>query len=115
MAVKSVLVIESDHNTRVEIRKMLESEGHFVISSANGAEALTQIDKMSAPSLILVGNSLAMISADQLLALLKQIPSLRDIPIAQLKSEGDAVLVGACYVLDKPVSREELLECLKNC
>lgn len=115
MAVKSVLVIESDHNTRVEIRKILESEGHFVISSANGAEALTQIEKMSPPSLILIGSSLAMMSADQLLTLLKQIPGLRGVSIAQIKNEGDAVLVGACYVLAKPISREELLECLKNC
>lgn len=109
----SVLVIESDHNTRVEVRRMLEDAGHFVVSSANGAGALAQLENMSTPSVIFLASSLALMNADQVLAVLKSNPDFAAIPVVQIKGPEEPHLEGVSCTLNKPINQVELLECLK--
>jgi DNA-binding response OmpR family regulator len=64
---KTVLVIEPDHETRVQIRRVLEDAGHFVVSATNGTDALALIEKISPPTHIILNSDLPFLSGEQFL------------------------------------------------
>src|ERR1041385_6967543 len=93
---KSVLVIEADHETRVAVRRVLEGAGYFVVSSTNGQDALSMLDKITPPGLVLLSSKLPFMSGAEFLAKFRSDPRFRSVPVGQFLSEGDAALDGMC-------------------
>jgi CheY-like chemotaxis protein len=111
----SILVIEPDHNTRVAVRNILEAEGHFVVSSASGSEALAILEKISTPSLILIATEIAVNHPHLSVESLRNIEKYLSVPIAQLRNPSDLLLSGTCGVVNIPVSKLDLLSIVKSC
>ena len=81
---KTVLVIEPDHDARVEIRQMLELEGYLVVSTANGADAFNLLLEMTQPSLILLSCNPLLLNRDRFLARIGMNSALNAIPVLHL-------------------------------
>ncbi|OFZ55758.1 MAG: hypothetical protein A2428_03680 [Bdellovibrionales bacterium RIFOXYC1_FULL_54_43] len=112
---KTILVIESDHETRVSIRRALEDAGHFVISATNGADALSLLEKMSLPSIILLDASIPLMNGEQFLAVLRSDPERSSIPVVQISGPGEARLEGAFCSITKPLTSAAILKVVENC
>ena len=112
---KTVLVVESDHDTRVRIRSALEAVGHFVISAANGADGLVMLEKMTVPSLIIVASDLAVMTGIDFIAALAKIAQFDKVPLAHLAEPGEASIAGTCQTIYKPVQIDKLIEAVENC
>lgn len=107
---KIILVIEGDHNTRVEIRTTLESAGHFVISTTNAGEAINLLQKMTVPSLIILSGKLPLMDGEQFVLAFRKNSSYKDVPIAQIGEPHEHRIEGTCSFLKKPLEKAELLE-----
>jgi CheY-like chemotaxis protein len=81
---KTILVIEPDHDVRVQIRKELEDHGYLVVSTANGNEAIELLREMTAPSLILLSSNPALHCREKFIVELGQDQDLNSIPVLHL-------------------------------
>jgi CheY-like chemotaxis protein len=86
---KTVLVIEPDHDVRVEIRRMLEEKNYAVVSTANGNEAFTLLHDMTLPSLILLSSSPGLLYRDKFLEKIGAEPQFNAIPVLHLLRHED--------------------------
>src|SRR4051812_22929607 len=111
---KTILVIEDDHETRVAVRECLEAEGHFVVSAAHGAAALTILDEMTAPDLILLDINMPIMNGDQFLASLQRRPELARIPVVQMSAAHSPKRDGTCEALFKPLEIRRLLQIIER-
>ena len=111
---KSVLVIEADHETRVTIRRILEEAGYFVVSVANGQEALSIVSRISVPSMILLNFRTPFVS-ENFLSEIRAHPEYRSVLVAQLIKAGETQLDGTCCTLNVPLQRGPLLKAVQVC
>ncbi|MBC7371246.1 MAG: hypothetical protein H7326_06760 [Bdellovibrionaceae bacterium] len=81
---KTILVIEPDHDARVEIRQLLEREGYLVVSTANGADAYNLLIEILQPALILLSCNPALLHRERFLARLGMNPTLNAVPVLHL-------------------------------
>jgi DNA-binding NtrC family response regulator len=110
---KSILVVEREHEARVIVRRQLEDAGHFVVSATTGAEAITFLDKISKPHLILLGSDLPGINSDQFVSLVKQMDAFKDIPIAQMGPPSSIRLKGTCCLVS-PENLNPIIQWLRS-
>ena len=110
----SVLVVDDNEPNRELIEAYLEDLGCEVRISADGADALAQVDSRQ-PDLILLDVMMPKMSGFQACSRIKANPQTRDIPVIMvtaLNEVGDverAVESGADDFLTKPVNKLELL------
>ncbi|RYG53367.1 response regulator [bacterium] len=81
---KTVLVVEPDHDARVEIRETLEREGYLVVSTANGTDAYNLLLEINQPTLILLSCNPALLHRERFLARLGMSPALNAVPVLHL-------------------------------
>lgn len=107
-----LLVLEPDHDSRVELRRALESAGHVITSATNGADALALIEKVGLPDAILLSGGVPWAAASQFLALLRALPGSPQIPFVELLRVGEQRLPGAHKMVRMPLREDgrELLE-----
>ncbi|RYZ78520.1 MAG: response regulator [Proteobacteria bacterium] len=86
---KTVLVVEPDHDARVEIRETLEREGYLVVSTANGTDAYNLLLEIHQPTLILLSCNPALLHRERFLARLGMSPALNAVPVLHLLRTSD--------------------------
>ncbi len=92
-----ILIVERDHESRVQLRRQLEDAGYFVASATSGIEALSVVEKISQPHLVLVNPTLP--DADDFLSALKGRANSRDIAVAELGSHMAPLIEGSRFIL----------------
>jgi CheY-like chemotaxis protein len=110
------LVVEDDAKSAALIRVHLEAEGFKVLRAATAEEALV-LAEQQALSLITLDIMLPKMDGWELLARLKQIPTLRQVPIVIVSIVADrnkGFALGAAAVMQKPISRQELYDSLTD-
>ena len=108
------LVVEDDLKSVDLIRVHLEAEGFKVLHAAT-AEAALVLAEQHALSLITLDIMLPQMDGWELLSRLKQMSSLRQIPIVIVSIVADrnkGFALGASAVMQKPISRQELYDSL---
>ena len=108
------LVIEDDYKSADLIRVQLEAEGFKTLHAGTAEEALLFAEQ-HALSLITLDLMLPGMDGWELLARLKEMPTLQHVPIVIVsivadKNQGFAL--GAAAVMQKPLSRQELYDSL---
>ncbi|MBA2403980.1 MAG: response regulator [Bdellovibrionales bacterium] len=78
---ETILLIEDNHDIRVTIRQALEDSGHCLFSVANGRDALTLLDKIVQPKLILLDLRMPIMNGIEFLRHKEADPKLADIPV----------------------------------
>lgn len=81
MNTKSIFIIYGDHQTRVNLRSYYEGDGHYVISSGSASEALSLLQEMTPPDVILIGGEFPYLSVNSFIDIVKSHHFLKKIPI----------------------------------
>lgn len=110
--VKTILVVEDDGDLRELITWMLVRAGYRVAEAADGVEALALLEGDSGfPDLVLLDLMMPRLSGIELLQRLRARSATKTLPVVVVSAIADrAVPPGAHAYLQKPVSRDELLE-----
>ena len=111
---RSALVVESNYKSADLIRVQLEAEGFKVLHAATPEAAMALAER---EPLALITLDILMADADgwALLRRLKDIPATRLVPVVIISILADRTkgfALGAAAVMQSPVSRQELSECL---
>jgi PAS domain S-box-containing protein len=110
----TALVVEDDFPSAELIRVHLEREGFTVLHAAT-AEAALVLATQQPLSLITLDILLAEGDSWEFLGRIKQMPDLRRIPVVIISIVADpskGFSLGAAAVMQKPITRQELYECL---
>jgi CheY-like chemotaxis protein len=111
LPLKTILVVEDDHDTRVSLRKLLEAEGYFVFSAANGRVGLEIIQRIKPPCLILLDCIMPLMNGEEFLAAVQSDQNLHTIPVVVVSAFPDSAkkLVAKAFV-QKPIDLDILLK-----
>jgi signal transduction histidine kinase/DNA-binding response OmpR family regulator len=112
--IRTALVVEDDFKSADLVRVQLEAEGFEVLHAAS-AEAALVLAIQQPLALITLDIMLPNMDGWELLSRLKQVPELRRIPVVIISIVADpskGFSLGAAAVMQKPISRQELLESL---
>jgi len=110
-----ILVIEDEPTIRFNLQLMLSGEGHHVRTAANGALGLEELAKQR-PDLVLCDVMMPVLDGFGVLEKVRADPSLSDLPFLFLTALDDranmrrGMNLGADDYINKPFSRDELLE-----
>jgi len=110
--VPSILLVDDDTDTRLELRDFLTEVGFAVYTARDGQHALHTLEKMDPPDLILLDYKMPVMDGKQFLGVQRQIPRLHGIPVVILSAatrEWSGAHLEVEEVLTKPVDLEVLL------
>lgn len=115
LPLKTIMVIEDDHDTRVSLRQSLEAEGYFVFSAANGRIGIDTLKRIKPPCLILLDLMMPEMDGEAFLKVLDADPALHIIPVVLVSAFPDRakVLVTKAFV-QKPIDLKSLLETIEK-
>jgi CheY-like chemotaxis protein len=107
---KTILVIEDDHDTRVSLRRMLEAEGYFVFSATNGRQGLETLQRIKPPCLILLDVVMPLMNGEEFMRAVDTDLALHIIPVVLVSAFPDQAkkLVAKAFV-QKPIDLKALL------
>lgn len=110
-AMKRILVVDDEENTRIALTRLLSREGYEVQTAANGLEAMNRLRQCSAELIITDLNMPEMNGLTFLRELNREFPSSNVIMITaygEVESYLEALNLGAFEYLNKPLRVEEL-------
>lgn len=109
---RSVLVVDDDHNIRVVIRQALEAHGYTVHSATNGRDALELLKRIDTPDVILLDLMMPFMTGWEFIKEQKRDASIAQIPVV-IVSAAEAVegtTLPAQGLIKKPFEIDTLIE-----
>lgn len=119
-ATSSAVLVEDDEDTAQLLEFMLVREGFIVHMARDGREALSLIDSVKPPTIVLLDIMLPFISGFQLLQHIRKKTKWADTPIIMLTSKRDESVIvramesGASDYVIKPFNWGELIARIKR-
>jgi CheY-like chemotaxis protein len=112
---KTILVIEDDHDTRVSVRNQLEAEGYYVFSAANGKLGLELLRRIKAPCLILLDLVMPIMDGEEFIKAIDSDPDLHVIPVVVVTAfpEKSKTMIAKALV-QKPLNLKTLLQVVQQ-
>jgi two-component system nitrogen regulation response regulator NtrX len=113
----TILIVDDDKEVRDSLQGMLKDEGFSVLTASSREETL-QVLKGQRPDLILLDSWLIDIDGIQILKDIKDMKP--DIPVIMMLEHSNmeiavkATRIGACDMLEKPISLEKVLLDIKR-
>lgn len=115
-SIKSILIVEDDHDTRVALRQSLENAKYVVYSASNGLDALNLLKKNVAPDLILLDLRMPLMNGEDFLKIKNSLETLADIPVMIITAHKDKLsLVPDQPFMKKPLDLDKLLQVIPDC
>ena len=111
-----ILIVDDDPDARLLLGQLLEDAGCRAVHAASGVEAL-RLARELLPAMIFLDLRLPKISGFDVLRLLQMDELLKDTPViiaSVVGTESRSVLAGAAAILDKPISRDQVLDILRR-
>lgn len=108
---KTIVVIEDDHDTRVSLRQQLENEGYFVFSAANGKQGIEILRRIKPPCLVLLDLVMPIMDGEAFIKALDADPTLHTIPVVLVSAfpEKAKTVIAKAFV-QKPINLKDLLD-----
>jgi CheY-like chemotaxis protein len=116
VGVRTALVVEDDLKSAELIRLQLEAEGFTVLHAVSAEEALVAAQQQPL-ALITLDIMLPNMDGWEFLARIKKLPDVRRIPVVIVSIVADPAKgfsLGAAAVMQKPISRQDLLDSLTD-
>lgn len=114
---KTILLVDDNPSFLMYVGILIKRLGYDIFIAKNGAEAL-KIMKEKRPSLVFLDIIMPVMDGKTCLALAKNDPEIKDIPIFMLTSRfdiiKDCVKIGCNGYLKKPINLSELYETIQN-
>lgn len=105
---RSILIVDDEVDLRDSLSAVLGDEGYSVFLASNGREAMSLLQTIPRPSVIILDLLMPEMDGNEFYRALRATPALADIPV--LISTADPLAAPACVpVVKKPVSRDNLL------
>ena len=107
-----ILYVEDDPSSEILVRRVLESEGYFVLSTSDGLSAI-EIAKREVPDMILMDINISGLDGYEVTTRLRTIDDLRVIPIvavtaATLQGDRERALIAGCTgYISKPIDVDQ--------
>ena len=118
MAEGLILLVEDDFVLRSSLSELLMAEGFRVECAADGREALRRLDRLPAPSLILLDIMLPYLDGFELRALQKRSPLVSNVPVLVISAYDldpqSIVELGLPPPFRKPLDIEKLLSSIRD-
>ncbi|MEO5817364.1 MAG: PAS domain S-box protein [Gemmatimonadaceae bacterium] len=111
-----ILVVDDDPDARLLLGELIEEVGCRVVQAASGVEALRMARELI-PAMIFLDLRLPKISGFDVFRILQADEVLKHVPVviaSIVGSESRSVLMGAAAVLDKPLSREQVIDVIRR-
>ena len=111
-----VLVVEDEEHIQRLVKIILTKQGHDVVTSSNGEDALEKLDTGLKPHLIILDIMMPGIDGLQVLSKIKQNNNLKDIPVIMLSALAkenvviQGIKLGAKGYIRKPFHPKDLIE-----
>jgi CheY-like chemotaxis protein len=109
----AILVIESDHDTRVKVRQALEKEGYSVNTVTNVTSALDVL-RSALISLIIFGISLPFMDSSEFLNTTSADPFMSSIPVLVVADSDEKILKPVAGVLRRPLQVPALVTLVRE-
>ena len=112
---RTVLIVEDDSDTRVEVAELLEEAGYQTLTAGNGFEALELLrrEPLLRPSLVLLDLVMPRMDARTFRREMERDPALKDIAVIVFSAAEDVAIVArelnATGHLRKPIGARDLL------
>ena len=109
---KTILLVEDDPDIRDSIADVLESAGRTVVQAVDGLDALTKLEHLDRPCLILLDLLMPKMDGVEFLDRLKSRPDAPQFPVLVISAHGHATAAeypGVLGTLRKPFNVKELL------
>jgi CheY-like chemotaxis protein len=108
---RTLLIVEDDHDTRVALREAFEAEGYCVFSAANGRDALEVLPSLSGPLLVLLDQNMPVMSGDEFLRAKIKKSDIAPIPVIVMSAVCDRTLgLGTQGYFAKPLDVNGLIQ-----
>jgi CheY-like chemotaxis protein len=112
---KDILVVEDDTGVREALVEALELEGHHVVASKNGKEALERLEQMPRPSVILLDLMMPVMNGWEFLERLHEEEREVDCPVVIVSAfEQTARTINAAAFVPKPIDLNVLLDTMNS-
>jgi signal transduction histidine kinase/CheY-like chemotaxis protein len=111
-----ILVVDDDPDARLLLGQLIEEVGCRVVQAASGVEALRMARELI-PAMIFLDLRLPKISGFDVFRILQTDEMLKHVPVviaSVVGSESRSVLMGAAAVLDKPLSKEQVIDVIRR-
>ena len=115
--IRSLLIVDDDDDMRTTLRHFLADEGFRVHTARNGQEALTRLQEIDPPGLILLDLMMPVMNGSDFLTVRSGNPKLAKIPVVVLSAwtrDRTGAASGAEDVLIKPINPELLLQVVER-
>jgi CheY-like chemotaxis protein len=110
MKKKPILIIEDDHDIRMNLQELLETEGYPVILASDGREGLEKIKNASVPpSLILLDLMMPVMDGKTFLRNVKTDSEASQIPVVVISASREEFKEQVSDFLRKPLDLEDVL------
>ena len=114
---RSIMVIDDDGDTRRAVREFLMEKGFLVHTARDGQHALSLLERLLLPDLILLDYKMPVMDGKQFLAVMRRTPALQAIPVIILSAatrEWSGAHLEVVDVLSKPIDFDVLLEAVNR-
>ncbi|HXO84333.1 MAG TPA: response regulator [Gemmatimonadales bacterium] len=111
------MIIDDDADTRRALREFLVGQGFLVYTARDGQHALSMLERLLPPDLILLDYKMPVMDGKQFLAVMRRTPALLQIPVIILSAatrEWSGAHLDVVEVLSKPVDLDFLLEAVNR-
>ena len=120
MSEKTILIVEDNEVQREGLAVVLRREGFTVLAAAGGSDAVSIIERVATPDLILLDMMIPPPDGWRFMKLRRKSPALAAAPVVIMTglgvaSEEWAKGLGACGLIRKPVEVEPLLAEIRRC
>src|ERR1700745_1807820 len=108
----SILIVDDDAESRMQLRDFLTGEGFVVHAARDGQHALHMLGRCARASLILLDYKMPVMDGKQFLTVLRRMPTLQGVPVVILSAatrEWSGAHLEVGEVLSKPIDLEVLL------
>jgi CheY-like chemotaxis protein len=106
------MIIDDDADTRRGLREFLGGKGFLVYTARDGQHALSMLERLLPPDLILLDYKMPVMDGKQFLAVMRRTPALQPIPVIILSAatrEWSGAHLEVVEVLSKPIDLDVLL------
>lgn len=116
----TLFLAEDEESTTILLKFLLSRGGYTVVHAADGRQAITMIDQMPPPALVLLDIMLPYLNGLQLLAQIRQKAEWQNVPIIMLTADSNerdieqALAAGASDYMVKPFNPRELTARLRR-
>lgn len=111
-----ILLVESDHDTRVRLRSYFEKSKFIVVSATNGADALSLLPNITQPSLVVVSKVLPFIDGETFISIFRKNIKNQSIHICQLiKNSNESLMDGVTCHAHYSDLEHDLQQVIQSC